>query len=123
MNTKEELEEDEEVKEEGEDMGVARDVDLQAEQLAILDSLRSESNAETRHRRWQEMEAQHTAEEEEMFAYMDEVEQEEEEEEPEPSPMRPSMSPCHGRGPTLLCHSHVLGSLELYYHNTQLYRW
>ena len=48
----------------------------------FLNSLHSDSDAEPRRRRQQEMGAQHNAEEDEMFAYMDEVEQEEEEEGP-----------------------------------------
>ena len=57
-------------------MGDAGDGDLQAEQQAILDSLRSESAVEARRRRGQEMKAQEAAVEAEMFAYMNEVERE-----------------------------------------------
>ena len=62
--------------EEEEDVGDAGDGDLQAEQQAILDSLRSESAVEARRRRGQEMKAQEAAVEAEMFAYMNEVERE-----------------------------------------------
>ena len=53
---------------EEEDVGDAGDGDMQAEQQAILDSLRSESAAEARRRRRQEMEAQEAAEGAKMFA-------------------------------------------------------
>ena len=58
-----------------------------ADQQAILDSLHLKSDAETRRRRRQEMEAQHAAEKV-MFAYLDEVERDE----PEPSyvPVHPA---------------------------------
>ena len=78
-----EVDPEEEDEPEEEDVGDAGDGDLQAEQQAILDSLRSESAAEARCQHRQETEAQEAAEEAEMFTYMDEVEQEEDE--PEPS--------------------------------------
>ena len=71
-------------------MGDAGDADLQAEQQAILDSLWSESAAEARRCRRQEMEAQQAAEEAEMLAYMDEVEQEEDEPEPSYAAVHPA---------------------------------
>ena len=74
---------EEELEEEEEDVGNAGDVDLQAKQKVILDSLRSGSTAEARRRRRQEMKAQQAAEETVMLAYMDEVEQKKDE--PEPS--------------------------------------
>jgi hypothetical protein len=67
-----------------------RNADLQAEQQAILDSLWSESAAETRRRRRQEMETQEAVEEAEMLAYMDEVEQEEDEPEAYYPPIQPA---------------------------------
>ena len=56
----------------------------------FLNSLHSDSDAEPRRRRQQEMGAQHNAEEDEMFAYMDEVEQEEDESEPSYPPVQPA---------------------------------
>ena len=69
-------------------MGDAGDTNVQAEQQTILDSLWSESAAEARRRRQQEMEAQEAAEKAKMFAYMDEVEQEEDELEPSYPPVQ-----------------------------------
>ena len=71
-------------------MGDAGDGDLQAEQQAVLNSIRSESAAEERRRRRQEMETQETADEAVMLAYMDEVEQEEDEPEPSYPPVQPA---------------------------------
>ena len=53
----EEAEEVEEKKKESKDVGESGEADLQAEQQIIYDSLRSESDAEARRRRRQEMEA------------------------------------------------------------------
>ena len=66
----------------------AGDGDLQAEKYAVLDSLRSESAAEARRHRQQEMEAQQAAEEADMFTYMDEGEREEDEPEPSSPPVQ-----------------------------------
>ena len=78
----EEFEEEEE-----EDVGDAGDVDLQVAQQARLAFLHSELTVEASRRRSQEMEA---AEEAEMLAYMDEVEQEEDEPEPSYPPVQPA---------------------------------
>ncbi|KAE8775900.1 Disease resistance protein RPM1 [Hordeum vulgare] len=65
-----EVDSEEEDKEAAEDVRDAWHVDMHA----ILDSIRSELDAEARHRHRQEMEAKQTMKKAEMFSYLDEIE-------------------------------------------------